>query len=78
MFKQACDNMPSGPEKEVFVVICRLYGLWQVEEQGAYFLKCELGLQARENGFLILLALQTDTLTLNRWTKCRSKSMDSV
>jgi hypothetical protein len=33
--------MSAGPEKDIFVIICRLYGLWQVEEQGAYFLKCE-------------------------------------
>jgi len=39
MFKQACDDMPVGPERDTFVITCRLYGLWQVEEQGAYFLK---------------------------------------
>lgn len=42
LFKQACEQAPAGPERDVLVKLCKLYGLWQVEEQGAAFLKCEL------------------------------------
>lgn len=41
MFRDACKAMDAGDERTVLVTICRLYGLWQIEEQGAYFLKCE-------------------------------------
>ncbi|KAJ9117604.1 hypothetical protein QFC22_004454 [Naganishia vaughanmartiniae] len=39
MFRQACNEQEKGPEKQVLTDICRLYGLWQIEEQGASFLK---------------------------------------
>ncbi|KAJ9091546.1 hypothetical protein QFC21_007171 [Naganishia friedmannii] len=39
MFRQACNEQEEGPEKQVLTDICRLYGLWQIEEQGASFLK---------------------------------------
>lgn len=41
MFRQACNEQEEGPEKQVLTDICRLYGLWQIEEQGASFLKCK-------------------------------------
>lgn len=41
-FKQAVVDHPKGPERDVLELCCRLYGLWQIEEQGAFFLKCRL------------------------------------
>jgi hypothetical protein len=43
MFRRACDEQEGGPEKQLLSDICRLYGLWQIEEQGASFLKCTFG-----------------------------------
>jgi hypothetical protein len=43
MIKQAAETHVAGPEQDVLVLCARLYGLWQVEEQGGSFLKCELG-----------------------------------
>jgi acyl-CoA oxidase len=40
MVKQAAETYATGPEKDVLVLNAKLYGLWQVEEQGAWFLKC--------------------------------------
>lgn len=42
MFREALDEMPQGEERKVLEGVCRLYGLWQIEEQQGYFLKCEL------------------------------------
>ncbi|KAG7528732.1 hypothetical protein FFLO_05958 [Filobasidium floriforme] len=39
MVKQAAETHATGPEKDVLVLNAKLYGLWQVEEQGAWFLK---------------------------------------
>ncbi|GHJ85108.1 hypothetical protein NliqN6_1510 [Naganishia liquefaciens] len=39
MFRRACDEQEEGSEKQLLTDICRLYGLWQIEEQGASFLK---------------------------------------
>jgi hypothetical protein len=41
MVKQAAETYATGPEKDVLVLNAKLYGLWQVEEQGAWFLKCQ-------------------------------------
>lgn len=40
MFREAVGEMESGPERDVMEEVCRLYGLWQIEEQQGYFLKC--------------------------------------
>lgn len=48
MFRRACDEQEEGPEKQLLSDICRLYGLWQIEEQGASFLKCEFCLLFKE------------------------------
>jgi len=42
MFREALEEMPQGEERKVLESVCRLYGLWQIEEQQGYFLKCEL------------------------------------
>ncbi|KAI5452912.1 fatty-acyl coenzyme A oxidase [Naganishia albida] len=39
MFRRACDEQEEGSEKQLLSDICRLYGLKQIEEQGASFLK---------------------------------------
>lgn len=44
MYKEAVEEMEEGPETEVLRTVCRLYGLWQVEELQGYFLKCEYGI----------------------------------
>ena len=44
MIKQAAETHEAGPERDVLVLCARLYGLWQVEEQGAWFLKCKSGI----------------------------------
>jgi acyl-CoA oxidase len=41
MFREALEDMPAGPEKKVLESVCRLYGLWQIEELQGHFLKCE-------------------------------------
>jgi acyl-CoA oxidase len=45
MFRLAVEDMEEGEERKVFEIVCRLYGLWQIEEQQGYFLKCELTVQ---------------------------------
>lgn len=40
MIRQAAETQATEAEKKVLVLCARLYGLWQVEEQGAWFLKC--------------------------------------
>ncbi len=40
MFKSSLDEVEEGEEKKILEVVCRLYGLWQIEEQQGYFLKC--------------------------------------
>ncbi|KAK4690092.1 acyl-CoA oxidase, partial [Tremellales sp. Uapishka_1] len=39
MFKMAVEEMERDAEREVLDNVCRLYGLWQIEEQQGYFLK---------------------------------------
>lgn len=39
-FRTAAEQAPSGPEQDVLLMICRLYGLHQIEEQAGAFLKC--------------------------------------
>ena len=40
-FREAVEEMPATPESDMLKTVCRLYGLWQIEEQQGYFLKCE-------------------------------------
>ena len=81
MFRRACEEHEEGPEKQLLTDICRLYGLWQIEEQGASFLKCE----SREEVISYLLdtdvalcGLETRTLTANRWTLFKLRWMNCV
>ncbi|ORY32176.1 acyl-coenzyme A oxidase I [Naematelia encephala] len=39
MFSAAVEEMPNNPETDVLKTVCRLYGLWQIEELQGYFLK---------------------------------------
>ncbi|ODN77299.1 acyl-CoA oxidase [Cryptococcus wingfieldii CBS 7118] len=39
MFREAVEESGKGPETEVLESVCKLYGLWQIEEQQGYFLK---------------------------------------
>jgi acyl-CoA oxidase len=41
MFREAVEEMEQSPETEILTKVCKLYGLWQVEEHQGYFLKCE-------------------------------------
>jgi acyl-CoA oxidase len=41
MFREAVEEMPQGEERKLLEKVCRLYGLWQIEEQQGYFLKCK-------------------------------------
>lgn len=41
MYREAVEEMEEGQETAVLKKVCALYGLWQVEEQQGYFLKCE-------------------------------------
>ena len=41
MFKEAVEEMEQGPETETLSKVCKLYGLWLVEEQQGQFLKCK-------------------------------------
>ena len=47
MFREALEDMPAGPEKKVLESVCRLYGLWQIEELQGHFLKCEFSIAIR-------------------------------
>ena len=40
MFKEAIDEMEDCAETKLLATVCRLYGLWQIEEQQGFFLKC--------------------------------------
>lgn len=42
MFKEALEEMEDKDSQEVQVLqtVCKLYGLWVIEEQQGYFLKC--------------------------------------
>lgn len=40
MFKEAVEEMEESAETEVLRTVAQLYGLWQIEEQQGYFLKC--------------------------------------
>ena len=40
MFREAVEELDTSAEREVLERVCRLYGLWQIEEQQGYFLKC--------------------------------------
>ncbi|KAL7416641.1 putative acyl-coenzyme A oxidase I [Mrakia frigida] len=39
MFRSAAEGAPAGPEQDVLLMICKLYGLHQIEEQAGAFLK---------------------------------------
>lgn len=41
MFRSAAESAPAGPERDVLLMICKLYGLHQIEEQAGAFLKCQ-------------------------------------
>lgn len=43
MFKEAIEEMEDRDSREVKVLetLCRLFGLWVIEEQQGYFLKCK-------------------------------------
>lgn len=41
MFRKAVEEMDKSAETEILLTVCKLYGLWQVEELQAYFLKCK-------------------------------------
>lgn len=41
MFKTSVEEMEDSEETRLLHSVCRLYGLWQIEEQQGYFLKCE-------------------------------------
>ncbi len=39
-FKESVAEMEETAETKLLNTVCRLYGLWQIEEQQGYFLKC--------------------------------------
>lgn len=41
MYKEAVEEMENSKETDVLRTVCRLYGLWVIEEQQGYFLKRE-------------------------------------
>jgi acyl-CoA oxidase len=41
MFKEAIRDLESSDESKVLETVCRLFGLWVIEEQQGFFLKCE-------------------------------------
>lgn len=49
-FRDSVQEMEDSDETKVLRTVCRLYGLWQIEEQQGYFLKCAsmLSLEAAE------------------------------
>jgi acyl-CoA oxidase len=64
LFREALGDMPDGPEKDVLDKVCRLYGLWQIEEQQGYFLRCtscSIGWTAADS--------QTASSLRTRWTR---------
>jgi acyl-CoA oxidase len=41
MYKEAVEEMDKGAaETKVLETVCRLYGLWQIEEMQGYFVRC--------------------------------------
>ena len=48
MFKEAIEEMEDrdSNETKVLETLCRLFGLWVIEEQQGYFLKCECSPQS--------------------------------
>jgi acyl-CoA oxidase len=42
MFKEAIGDLESSNESKTLETVCRLFGLWVIEEQQGFFLKCEL------------------------------------
>lgn len=53
MFKEAVEEMDDSNETKVLATVCRLYGLWVIDEQAGHFLKCEcLGLP---NGVVLIV-----------------------
>jgi len=41
MFKEAIGDLESSNESKTLETVCRLFGLWVIEEQQGFFLKCE-------------------------------------
>jgi acyl-CoA oxidase len=50
MFKKAVEEMEDDDETKVLLTVCRLYGLWVIDEQSGHFLKCKLIFPLREYG----------------------------
>lgn len=42
MFKEAIGELEQTNERKTLETVCRLYGLWVIEEQQGFFLKCKL------------------------------------
>jgi acyl-CoA oxidase len=41
MFKEAIGDLEASNESKTLETVCRLFGLWVIEEQQGFFLKCE-------------------------------------
>lgn len=41
MFKESIEEMEDSDETKVLVTVCKLYGLWVIDEQSGHFLKCK-------------------------------------
>jgi len=41
MFKEAIGDLESSNESKTLATVCRLFGLWVIEEQQGFFLKCK-------------------------------------
>ena len=41
MFKEAIGELEQTNERKTLEAVCRLYGLWVIEEQQGFFLKCK-------------------------------------
>ncbi len=41
MCRESVEELEDCEETSLLRTVCRLYGLWQIEEQQGYFLKCE-------------------------------------
>lgn len=56
MFKEAVEEMEDSAETEVLRTVAKLYGLWQIEEQQGYFLKCMASIH-RFNGAVLTCSI---------------------
>ena len=68
MFKQSVQEMEDQESEEtrLLATVCMLYGLWQIEEQQGYFLKCVCDCPTVP---MILTNLQMAISMLHRLTK---------